>query len=489
MSRRPRVSRLPLLLPALALAAAVILYLPTVGGGWLCDDFMHLDQAQTIPVFQHPLAALTKGIYYYFRPWPSLWWSLIYAAFGFNPLLYRVGHLAHHLLVALAVYALTRRVVKDRTAAGMAALLFAVFPLHAEAVTWVSANTDLWVTFFIVLTLERYLRWRDAPTGNSGTAAAAMAMALLALWSKETAFVLPGAIVLTEILAGARRDRRARLLMFGLILGLAAAAYALKFALALGNITPPGLQPPTAWPRNMLNTLTILATPSWDPRFGRWAGPVMIAAAAAAAGLAGRRPLRFAIFGAMVGLAFLALPGAMGGVGRDFNFSRMFYLPSAGFCLGLGALFARPAGPNRIRGAARAVTAAILVGMFFLAASVNLRPGLVAGHASRQLERAFLEATAGFQEGDAIRVEGVPMILNGVWFFPNSYELSVAFSIWRFPQAFAARDYDHRHELPVNAVSVEVPDLEAKMNPIKRLRELKTAPVNEFKYRMVWQKE
>lgn len=67
-----------------------ILYLPGAVGGFLCDDFWYLDQAQTISLSQHPWLALRKAHYYYFRPVPSLLWSILYATFALPPLPYHL---------------------------------------------------------------------------------------------------------------------------------------------------------------------------------------------------------------------------------------------------------------------------------------------------------------------------------------------------------------------------------------------------------------
>jgi hypothetical protein len=482
---------LPVLFLSLALLTAGFLYSSTLNGGFIGDDYMHLDQAQTIRPWQHPLPALTKGVYYYFRPWPSLWWAGLYAAFGLHPLPYRLSNLALHLAIIFAFYRLGQRVLHDRTAAGLSSLLFAVFPLHGEAVAWTSANTDLWATLFAALCLERWLAWRDAEAPRSGTAAAMLGYGLMAYLSKEYTYLLPAGAALSEFLPGARRTGRQRLALLALLAGLAVLVLAVKFALALGQVLPPGLRPLSDWPHNMIQTLKVLLSPAGIPRFAHWATPLTLGLALGATLLAlwNRLSPRAFLFGALFTIAFLFLPAAMGGVGPDHNFSRMFYLPSLGTCLALGSLFTISPREKSFPRRLKALLAGGLAGMFFLTAGVNLRPYLLAGRASRSLEQSFREVAGNLNPGDAVFVEGVPLILNGVWFFPNSYYLSVAFSMWGFPEIFTARGFDDRSELPVYAISSEAPEIEAKMLPLKRLRELKTAPVEAFAYRLLWRYE
>ena len=70
-------------------------------------------------------------------------------------------HLVSLLLNAAAVgvlFLLAERMLGDRVAAFAAAGLFALHPVHVEAVAWISAVTDLEVTLFYLLTFWCFLR-------------------------------------------------------------------------------------------------------------------------------------------------------------------------------------------------------------------------------------------------------------------------------------------------------------------------------------------
>ena len=75
--------------------------------------------------------------------------------------------------------------------AGIAALLFAVHPLHTEAVVWIAGRKDLLFTFFYLLTIVTYLRrgkWYWV----------SIVFALCALLSKATAMTLPVILILLD---------------------------------------------------------------------------------------------------------------------------------------------------------------------------------------------------------------------------------------------------------------------------------------------------
>jgi hypothetical protein len=145
MISRARLVALLFLLSATL--ATELLYLPAATGGFLCDDFRYLDQAQTIPFSQHPWLALRKGAFYYFRPVYSMLWSILYSLFGL--------HLLITILLALWVYQIT----EEPLAAGVAGLFFAVLPSHPEVVIWISANVDLLASVFSLGAIMAYHRF------------------------------------------------------------------------------------------------------------------------------------------------------------------------------------------------------------------------------------------------------------------------------------------------------------------------------------------
>lgn len=81
-----------------------------------------------------------------------------------------------------------------------AALIFGLYPLHTEAVSWITGRVDAVVTAFYTATFYFYIRWRK-DGGKAWLSASAIAFAL-GLLSKEMALTLPPSFMLYEALLG-----------------------------------------------------------------------------------------------------------------------------------------------------------------------------------------------------------------------------------------------------------------------------------------------
>lgn len=130
-------------------------------------------------------------------PLTTLSYQLNFAVAGLQPWIYHATNLALHVCnVFLAAAAM--RHVAPRRAAFIAALLFAVHPLHTEAVVWAASRKDLLSTAFLLGSLLAWLRWT---AGGSRTAyAGAWVLFLFALASKVS--VLPLALLLPFMASG-----------------------------------------------------------------------------------------------------------------------------------------------------------------------------------------------------------------------------------------------------------------------------------------------
>ncbi len=182
--------RLKLLVPAVVLAITAAVYLPTLAFGFVCDDAEQIVTAQphytwsalpsyfTTDVWSY--TAFVKSNYY--RPGFLVWLLLDSRLFGLDTVLWHASVLALHLAATLLFYLLARRISADVAVAGAAALLFGLHPSHVEAVAWLSGSTE---TVFAVLALASIL------CHIRGWRAAALLLFAAALFSKETAIVLP----------------------------------------------------------------------------------------------------------------------------------------------------------------------------------------------------------------------------------------------------------------------------------------------------------
>ncbi|MBX2993104.1 MAG: hypothetical protein KF749_18280, partial [Bacteroidetes bacterium] len=81
----------------------------------------------------------------------------------------------------------------------IAALLFALHPLRAESVAWISDRKDLLCTFFMLLTSIVYFTRRENPSRVLGRYPLLLALYVLSLGSKTTAMMLPAVFILFDL--------------------------------------------------------------------------------------------------------------------------------------------------------------------------------------------------------------------------------------------------------------------------------------------------
>ncbi|MBZ5617632.1 MAG: tetratricopeptide repeat protein [Acidobacteriia bacterium] len=166
----------------LLLAAALLAFGASLGSGFHFDDYaIFSDPALTSPGGWLDLWTLRQT-----RPLTYLTFWLNYQVGGRDPLGYHVLNLALHLGVVILAYECLRRLLPAR-AALIAAAIFAVHPIQAEAVNYIWARSIVLAT---LLALASLLAWIE---GRSWVAVAWFAAALLA---KEEVAAFPLVLLL-----------------------------------------------------------------------------------------------------------------------------------------------------------------------------------------------------------------------------------------------------------------------------------------------------
>jgi len=115
-----------------------------------------------------------------YRPLTVLTFRLTHAIFGLNPVPFHIGNLILHTTITLLAHHIVRTCLSVPPAPALvAALLFALHPVHTEAVTGMVGRADLLSTLFLLLTfLTAHRCWERVGLVSC--------MALLATLSKET---------------------------------------------------------------------------------------------------------------------------------------------------------------------------------------------------------------------------------------------------------------------------------------------------------------
>jgi hypothetical protein len=199
----PERRRTLLLLVALA-ALAVLAYLPTLTQPFIEDDYWNISLSWKLG----NLSAWRDMISSEFRPRiTSIWYmDAAWHAFGLRPAPYYALNIGLHVLCVWLVYALGCWRQLGYALSAWAAVFFAVYEGHQEAIMWFSACNETLQFLFGVSALVCWLRFLDAGV-RRGLAwyAASVACFALALVSKESAVVFGPLFLLPLAPAAARR--------------------------------------------------------------------------------------------------------------------------------------------------------------------------------------------------------------------------------------------------------------------------------------------
>jgi len=188
------------LAPAILLLAGAALWSTAFAGRFQYDDFGAILGAGGNDPPLSVARSLTS-----IRPLTRLTFALERRLFGSDPAGYHLLSLTLHLASTLLLRRIVRRLGgvpagEPSPVADAAALLFLVHPLASEAVTYLSGRASLLSACVSLAAVERWLAWRDGE-GAAARASSCAAFAL-ALLAKETAAILPLALLLVDGVRG-----------------------------------------------------------------------------------------------------------------------------------------------------------------------------------------------------------------------------------------------------------------------------------------------
>jgi tetratricopeptide (TPR) repeat protein len=199
----PRQPREGLYLAALLLLTALS-YGATLGFDFVSDDHLAIERNVNVSSWGHLPSHFTAHLWShvpsysprYYRPFLLTWFLANRSLFGLHPGLFHATSVLVHLLAVWLVYALAARLLSDRRSALVAALVFALHPIHVESVAWISGACDLLVTVFFLGACLSYLRAAEAPSRRGRWMFLALLLFAGALLSKEIAVGLPALVFL-----------------------------------------------------------------------------------------------------------------------------------------------------------------------------------------------------------------------------------------------------------------------------------------------------
>lgn len=166
---------------------AILAYLPALNLPFIWDDYGQIPlaseyAAQGWTPLWHNADLRSRATYMFLSAW-------IDQAFGFTPLPFYVASLLLHAACVLLIYATCVWSEFSKSMAFWAACFFAVYEGHNEAVMWLPGSSELLLFLFGMLGWVCWVKWIQR--GGWHWYAAAMAAFVMAVASKESAYIFP----------------------------------------------------------------------------------------------------------------------------------------------------------------------------------------------------------------------------------------------------------------------------------------------------------
>ncbi len=132
------------------------------------------------------------------HPLTMLVYAINYQISGLKPWSYTLFQILFHLLNTFLVFVVIRRLAGGKEEVALfVSLFFGIHPMHVESVAWLSEHKDVLYTFFLLLSVNEYLKyvegggWEKIKEGNWKWLALGLLYFWLSLNSKSAAVAMP----------------------------------------------------------------------------------------------------------------------------------------------------------------------------------------------------------------------------------------------------------------------------------------------------------
>ena len=138
----------------------------TLKGKFIWDDNAMIAQNELIRNWQGGAKIFTQDIGYgagqkvgFFRPLQLLTYMSDYSIWKLNPAGYHLTNILLHALAGILVFLLVNLIFEDKRISLFTSLLFAVHPIHTEAVSYIAGRADILGTLFLLVSFIFYLKY------------------------------------------------------------------------------------------------------------------------------------------------------------------------------------------------------------------------------------------------------------------------------------------------------------------------------------------
>ena len=184
---------------------AILIYIPSFNADFTLDDVLivedntfvkSLDQIPAIWTSHYwagKVDATDTGLY---RPLTLTTYNLQYALTGESPAAFHILNILLHALVCLMVMTMASLLFLDFRLVIISGLLFAIHPIHTEAVAGIVGRAEILAALFILTSMVCYHHWRQK--GEIKWLVLMLVSTLAAITSKEHGFLMIAIMALQE---------------------------------------------------------------------------------------------------------------------------------------------------------------------------------------------------------------------------------------------------------------------------------------------------
>ncbi len=181
---------------ALIIIGTAFVFWPVTGADFmaLIDDAAQITKNKNIINFslESIKSYFTGYTVHSYQPLASLSYGIEHYLFGLNASVFHFNNLLLHLINVFLVYLISFKILKNRKrVALLITLFFAIHPLQTETISWLSARSTLLFSLFLLASTYQYIKYLESETKNLKPFLLAVLFALLSMFSKSMAVLIP----------------------------------------------------------------------------------------------------------------------------------------------------------------------------------------------------------------------------------------------------------------------------------------------------------
>lgn len=129
---------------------------------WIADCNIGNSNVQECPsITTRIISYFTDANGFFYRPGTKVYFLLMYSGFWLNQTLYHMVSVFLHFIVAMLLFLIAKKVLRDSFISALSAFLFLILSGYFEAVFWISSTGFLFNAVFALLSLLFFILWKE----------------------------------------------------------------------------------------------------------------------------------------------------------------------------------------------------------------------------------------------------------------------------------------------------------------------------------------